>query len=95
MVFLSHRHATAGEDDVVRHCRAAQCLHRGGQLVGHDAHVGNLATQAAQQGAQEKAVGVVDGTGRHVLRGHGAGHNQLVAGRKQRHAGATGYVQCA
>ena len=55
-------------------------------LIRHDAHISDFTAQAAQQRCQEEAVGVVDGTGWHVLRRFLARHHQLIAGRKQGHA---------
>jgi hypothetical protein len=53
VVFLAHRHAAAGQDQVVRRRRAAQGIDRGVQAVGHDAQVGHLAAQALQQRTQK------------------------------------------
>jgi len=43
VVFLAHRHAAAGEDEIVSLGRAAQHLAGGVEAVGHDAEVRDLA----------------------------------------------------
>ena len=93
MVFLAHRDATAGEHQVMAGSSLLQGLHRGVKLIGHDAQVGHLATQAAQHGTQEKAVGVVNGARRHLLGWHGAGQHQLVARGEQRHTRLAHHLQ--
>ena len=93
MVFLAHRDAAAGQHHVVAGAGAAQGLDSGLALVGQVAAVGDLAAQALQQGAQKKAVAVVNGAGRQLLRGDVAGHDQLIARGEQRHARAACHRQ--
>ncbi len=88
VVFLAHRHAAAGDDGVVPLRGLAQRCHGGLALVGHIAQVGDFTAQALQQGAQHKAVAVVDAAWRQLLRRHRAGHDQFVSRREQRYARA-------
>ena len=89
VVFFTDRHAATGQHQVVRCRRLRQRFDGGRALVGHDAVIGHSAAQALQQGAQKETVGVVNGTRAHRVRGHFAGHHQLVTGRKQSDARLT------
>ena len=86
MVLFTHRHTAAGQNQIVVLGRIPQCSNRGFALVGYDAHVCHLTTQTLQHGTQEKAVRVVNRTGRHGLRRNITGHDQLITGREQSHA---------
>ena len=93
VVFLAHRDAAGGEDQVVPFGGRLQRGQRGGAVVRHDAQVAHRAAQAQQQRAQEEAVAVVDGTRLHLRRGHLTRHHQFVAGGEQRHPRACGHQQ--
>ena len=93
VVFLSHAHAAAGQDQVVCAAGLAQGVDGGVAPVGHDAKVGDLAAQPQQHGTQEKAVAVVDGAGAHLLGRHLAGHDQFIARGEQCHARAARHLQ--
>ena len=71
----------------------AQGVECGVAPIRHDAQVAHLAAQTLQQRFEEKSVAVVDGAGAHGFGRHIAGHDQLVAGRQQRHAGAAHHRQ--
>jgi len=60
MVFLAHRYAAAGEDQVGLGRSGLQRRDRGVEIVGDDAQVYDLATQAFQETRQHETVGVVD-----------------------------------
>ena len=89
MIFLADGNATAGQDQVVAGRRGAQRGARRLARIGHDAEVIDRAAQAFEQGTQGVAVGVVDAARLERL----AGHRQLVAGGKQRHAQAAEHRQ--
>ncbi len=86
VIFLAHRDAAGGDDQVVMLRRAAQRLARRVQTIGHDAEIAHVATCGLQQAAQRVAVRVVDRPRRQVLRRHAAGHDEFVAGGEQRDA---------
>eukprot|EP01022_Parablepharisma_sp_SALTPOND_P029697 TRINITY_DN743_c1_g3_i1.p1 TRINITY_DN743_c1_g3~~TRINITY_DN743_c1_g3_i1.p1 ORF type:complete len:1024 (-),score=374.04 TRINITY_DN743_c1_g3_i1:652-3723(-) len=89
VVFLAHRHAAAGDDEVMLARRLAQGLAGGGQIVGDDAVVADLAAQLLQQAAQQETVGIVDGA---RLQGF-ARHGQFITGEEHRHPHAPQHVQ--
>jgi len=70
-----------GHHEVVAQRGLAQHGAGGLELIGHDAEIGHLASRSFQQGADDKAVGVVDGAGAQRL----AGHGEFVAGEHNRH----------
>ena len=93
MVFFTHRHAAAGQNQVVVLGCGAQRGFGGFAPIGHDAQVADLTAQALQQRTQEKPVGVVNGARLHGLGRNLAGHDQLIASREQGHAGARRHFQ--
>ena len=83
MVFLTHRHAAAGQNQVMVLSGCTQRGFGGLTLIGNDAQVSDLAPQALQQRAQEKSVGVVNGAHGHLVWRNIARHHQFIARRKQ------------
>jgi hypothetical protein len=79
MVFFTHGHATAGDNQVVLLRGGFERIHRGFPPIRNNAEVAHLATHAVQQSPQEKTVGVVNGPRPHVCRCDIAGHDQLIA----------------
>ncbi|KAF5293037.1 hypothetical protein FQA39_LY19380 [Lamprigera yunnana] len=74
--------------------RIASAATGGVVAVGHDAFVDDFAAQALQHARRRKRSGCcVDSAYRQVCGCHIAGHDQLVAGREQRHARAPGHLQ--
>ena len=94
MVFFTHRHAAAGENQIMCLCSIAQSGFRRIQVVRHDAQIRHLTTQALQHRTQKESVRVVNTAGWHVLGRDITRHHQLIAGGKQRHFGATNHRQC-
>ena len=82
MVLVAARGAARGEQHVVGSGGGGQDAPDGTGLVGGDAEVGDLDRQGAQQGLEDRPVGVVDAA-RAVS---AAGCHQLVAGGQDRHA---------
>ena len=93
VVFFPHGNATTGQNQVMGLRGCSQRSHGGLALIGNDAHVRHLATQACEQSTQEKPVRVIDGTWRHGLGRHSAGHDQLIPRGKQGHTGAPSHSQ--
>jgi hypothetical protein len=93
VVLFTDRHATAREDEVVTGRRFHQRAHGHVALVGHDAEIGDFASQPFEQRAQEETVGVVDRAGPHALGRHLAGHHELVARGEQRDARAARHFE--
>jgi hypothetical protein len=93
MVFLAHGDAAAGDDHIVVHGGIGQRGNRGLAVVGNNAQIRHLAAHAQQQCTQEEAVAVVDAARWHVLRRHGAGHDQFIAGGEQGHTRLACHLQ--
>jgi hypothetical protein len=63
VVFFAHRHAAAGQDQIVVVGSGFESRHSGLAAVRHNAQITDFAAHAVQQSPQEKAVGVVNGPG--------------------------------
>ena len=79
VVLVAARRTAGGEDDMVAGGRTGEDSTDLGRIVGCDPEVRNFSRQRLEQSPENGAVGVVDAP----LGKHGAGLQQLVAGRQQ------------
>jgi len=81
MVFLPHRDAAAGEDQVVFGGRLAKGGAGGLEIIGNAKRGTHFAAQAFEQADEGERVGVIDPAGRQGL----AGFDEFIAGRQHRY----------